>query len=325
MRELTLEVTDRCMQNCLFCSTSAGPDCNMELPLNRCKEIMRSSYDNGCRLLNISGGEPLLYTHIWELLEYAIELRIKATIYTSGIVVDPDSNKVSPIDRDVFFKLKDMGHRSIKVYFDYPAGREKNYDRITGTYGRYPYLLKSIDNALLDYDRANIGLQFVVTNENYNDIDEVMLFCLQNKIQTIKFLAFVPQGRGEENKDSLLIPDKLLSSIREQLILYQKIYTDHIDVKIGTYLRKETEGITCSACKGYKLVVTPYGQYHTCEAFKNISIPEDIKIYRSIFEFEKDNNERRISAENKILDKYYHNNLSEGFCPVQAYIKDKLE
>ena len=86
LKHLWMEVTNRCNGNCIFCGREyALPACDMELGffkniVDQCKEA---------KIVQTQGfGEPLLYPHIVEAVEYATNQKREVVFYTNGSLLD---------------------------------------------------------------------------------------------------------------------------------------------------------------------------------------------------------------------------------------------
>jgi len=63
--ELTIELTNKCLNNCIHCSSDAGERCARFLPLDRIYDVIDEIKPEK---IILSGGEPLLYPFLNELL-----------------------------------------------------------------------------------------------------------------------------------------------------------------------------------------------------------------------------------------------------------------
>jgi MoaA/NifB/PqqE/SkfB family radical SAM enzyme len=88
LREFKVEVTYRCDLNCVHCSSDARPSNPLEMTRNDCLRILSDAAQMGARDVAFSGGEPLLWPHVFEVVKAAAKHRLKGTIYTSGNAED---------------------------------------------------------------------------------------------------------------------------------------------------------------------------------------------------------------------------------------------
>lgn len=66
MQEITVEITNYCPNNCVYCSSDAGPKGDQYLTLDQIKSFLGDGfYDR----INISGGEPLAHPEFYKILQ----------------------------------------------------------------------------------------------------------------------------------------------------------------------------------------------------------------------------------------------------------------
>ena len=132
---LAVEVTTRCNGSCSHCFARSGISRRFSLPVDLVKEIIVEGRDVGYRHLHITGGEPLLWESLFEVLDYGFGLGYE-TIFmnTNGTLLTKETSK----------RLADYGGSSISVSLD---GPEDLHDRIRGK-GSYMKAMRGIENAL---------------------------------------------------------------------------------------------------------------------------------------------------------------------------------
>jgi len=84
--EVTIEITDYCPNNCAYCSTNAGLDCNNELDVAEIVVFL----DDVCskhpvNRINISGGEPLSHPDFYGILNICKSHTDNVWVYTNAI------------------------------------------------------------------------------------------------------------------------------------------------------------------------------------------------------------------------------------------------
>lgn len=70
---LSIEVTTRCTNDCWHCFARAGKQASADLALNDAISAVDEAYDMGYRHLHLTGGEPLLWHHLFNLLDHTTE------------------------------------------------------------------------------------------------------------------------------------------------------------------------------------------------------------------------------------------------------------
>lgn len=171
MKQISVEIIQKCPNNCLHCSSLAGIDCTLKIETEKVKEIIDAAESLNTQILSISGGEPFEHDGLISIVEYAKKKNLMVYIYTSGIVSGPDGS-INSLDMDLLKKLHAVSVD--KLIFDLPAINETIYDTMMGTKGYQPIVLSSIKNS------TQIGIfteiHFVPTKVNISEIDAVLEF-----------------------------------------------------------------------------------------------------------------------------------------------------
>lgn len=128
-----LYVTSRCNFRCNFCNIWRKKP-GSTLPLSKAEDIVNNLSDLGCFYFSISGGEPLLFEGIFELLEYARKSRLKYIhMVTNGYLLDADKAR----------RLNKTGINEISISID---GTERLHDKNRGVPGAYGRAIQAIEN-----------------------------------------------------------------------------------------------------------------------------------------------------------------------------------
>ena len=83
LKELCLEVTNSCPMECQHCSTCSvkiGKGKPYHMPISVAKRVIQDFVDVGGEILEISGGEPLIYLHLDELCQHAANLNLEVRL-----------------------------------------------------------------------------------------------------------------------------------------------------------------------------------------------------------------------------------------------------
>ena len=247
LNELCLEITNQCLLECIHCSSSSSP--NQTNYLDR-KTIFRV-IDEFERLegeeLEISGGEPLLHPNIWEILEYCKHKPFHTTLYTSGIAKESIHELVRKIDVD-------------KVAVSLHGTRETTKE-ITGSdcYEKVKEFIKSLREK-----GRNVDIYFVLMKQNYKDFEYLVEECEKIKVENIKVLRLMPQGRARENWEKIHLSEL---EVKEFLNRLYDVKTN-IRIEIGNpfklYLNERT------ICKAgiNTCLINSNGDVYPCPALK---------------------------------------------------------
>ena len=257
IQTLSVEITDKCQLLCRHCSTEASPEKSAFLPIEGIKKVLYQALELGAKNLTLSGGEPLLHPRLFDILNIASNLNYKTNIYTSGILANNESISIEMMEK--------LPNSVNKIIFSLHSSDKNCHDDITGVKGSFEKTVFSLRCAL------NIGLNtevhIVPMSKNYRDIPELLKRLAYLGIENVSLLRLVPQGRCLHNK-------KLLMSKKESQEFLQTIKKFEQKNKLPVlrkgapyrYLFGEEAGC-CSAGED-KILISPNGDIHPCEAFK---------------------------------------------------------
>jgi MoaA/NifB/PqqE/SkfB family radical SAM enzyme len=147
-------VTYRCNATCSFCDIWEKPSPYISLPdviIN-----LKSLKELGVKVIDFTGGEPLLHRQIDQLLKAAKDMGFITTLTTNGLLYHKWAHKLSG--------LVDMLH------FSLDSANKEIHDRHRGV-ACFDTVMSSIDLALSLGERPDI--LFTVTPQNLEEIQEV--------------------------------------------------------------------------------------------------------------------------------------------------------
>ncbi|MGD9331600.1 MAG: radical SAM protein, partial [Desulfobacterales bacterium] len=85
---LSIELTSRCNSSCTHCFARAGQAEGMSLTLELAREVCVEGYAAGYRHLHLTGGEPLLWEGLSDLLDVVFSLGYRSVfLNTNGILI----------------------------------------------------------------------------------------------------------------------------------------------------------------------------------------------------------------------------------------------
>ena len=307
LKDLCFEVIQACPNNCKFCSSNSSQDKQTIITLEKFKKtVMYFINQGGIEELSISGGEPFLHPDLFEMVKFCRNNGIRTVIFTSGIKkanemptekIEYIKNKCKQdlqeieeheplterlkrnvkayydrwlepksfegITRQECEKLKELGLD--KIVFDWQAFEESTDNELMGRKGLITCLMDSLIRARKT--GLNVDVHFIPMKPNYEQLPDIME-CLEIAgVKNISILNFVPQGRGRENKEELMLNDEELRKFSTILNNATKQFTGN--VRIGIPLNGRISHL-CSAGTE-KLDIKYDGTILPCPAFKEIS------------------------------------------------------
>lgn len=173
------EITKRCNLCCPYCRRDYF--CDNNLTKEQSFYIVDSITEDYKPLLIFSGGEPLLYPHIFEVSAYAHKKGLKIALATNGTL----------IDNILAERIESVGFHRVAVSLD-GATPEIN-DSLRGS-GTFLKIISSIKN-LKSYG-ISLQINTTVTRRNFENIKKIYNLCLDLGITALHIFAFVPVGCG---------------------------------------------------------------------------------------------------------------------------------
>ncbi len=268
LKELSIEITRKCPNCCLHCSSSSNKYCNEKMPYNKFKEIVLDAKELGANTVCLSGGEPFLHNEIVKMIDFVHSCQLNCYVYTSGIVFDEFGTTTS-LPKEL---IKEISSKVTKLIFNIEAGTEDTYDKIMCTKNCFEKMKQSV----FDVVQAGICAEahFVPMAVNIEEIDAVISLCEKMNISKLSFLRLVLHGRAVQNKDVISLTTEQYVKLKTHLLKIQN--QSSVPIRIGVPLTLESSCHKCEAANG-KLNIKYDGEVFPCEVFKNYSMNSSFK------------------------------------------------
>jgi len=184
-------ITDACDQRCKHCYIfSEGHPKLVEMPLEKCLGVLDNIEDMARRMqrlpyLYITGGDPILHTHFWELLE---------EVHRRGIAFCLMGNPFHLTD-EVCQRLKALGCRKYQLSLD---GLRETHDHF-----RKPGSFDATLEALATLRRAGIdsAVMTTVSGSNMAEIPNLIDVVVEHKADIFAFGRYCPTAQDKAQAD----------------------------------------------------------------------------------------------------------------------------
>lgn len=263
-RELCIELTSLCHQNCLHCSSDSTrcADAAKHLDMSYVEALLVWFAGQGGELIELSGGEPLLYPGIEDVIRLASGLGLRVRLYSTGLPQGTHAPSLALVKRA----------GATEVVFSVHAATAAIHDALTDTRGSFENTVRAVRDAVaLGYW---VGVHFVPTRLNADQLVATVSLAAELGADEFAVLRFVPQGRGLRNRQALELPQEQFETVLESLA---NLVADErrIRVRAGcpvsfcSLYRQEIEPAPCKAGKNTALI-DPSGDMYPCPAYKRI-------------------------------------------------------
>lgn len=228
IREIDLNLTNKCNLNCIHCAFSSHSKDPDELDFERLCEFINEALALGLEDVHLTGGEPTLYKKLPELLEYVTKLGVNARLITNGLLLTESKLK----------KYKGLGLKSIMYSID---GLEEMHNKIRKHPSSFQKAVESIHIAKqLNY---NIRVNAVISKNNIHEIMDLIKYMRNLEIDVFSFFLYSPTGREfKEQLECVVEPPawrKLIQDIK-QFIKTENITKPEIVSEKGFLWNDET-------------------------------------------------------------------------------------
>ncbi len=204
---LSVEVTTRCNSACGHCFARAGRDAAHDMDLATARAIAAEGRSLGYRHFHITGGEPLLWPHLFNLIDEAAAMGYESVfINTNGTLIDADmARRLACFDGRVTLSIS-------------LQGPEELHDRVRGR--SFGAARGGIENALA----AGIDV-FIFTSIGKSLLPELPKFAefLFTSYTAIKELTLIQlirvHGDALDLSEELLAPEDFISMVRMTALL----------------------------------------------------------------------------------------------------------
>jgi AdoMet-dependent heme synthase len=181
-------LTRKCNLKCSHCYINAtSEELNGELNTDESKRLIDQIAEVSRPLLILSGGEPLLRNDVYELIQYGTEKGLRMGLGSNGGLIDTKSAR----------KLKEAGVKTVSISIDSPIAQQ--HDEFRGVAGSWSKAINAI-KALRD-NNVLVQVNTTLTQQNYNQIDEIMSLAEEIGVENFHLFFLVPTGRGAKMAD----------------------------------------------------------------------------------------------------------------------------
>lgn len=266
LKEVSIEVTNKCSQRCLHCSSNADYSYRDELSLSEIKDLLFQAKSLGADIFTISGGDPLLRYDISEIIDLARKQEFKIRLQTAG-AYDFGKGLVSIPEHFLDFYLKDLGARD-KIIYNI-MGVNETHDKITSNKGSFNKVIESIRKT----KGKNIFTEVhTVPNAlNYKEIPEIALRLNGENVNRWHLLRLVHQGRCKSNPK--LIMNKAQSRKLQKTLIKLSQNNFRLKLKLGHNIDKRfwsDKSFPVHSCNigREKILIRANGDLTYCAALK---------------------------------------------------------
>ncbi len=200
------ELTNRCNMGCPYCFLGEHPEGVLpDLPTNIVKEAIKKLKEGGARMLNYSGGEPLLRDDIIELIEYGHGLGLITILSTNGIL----------LSAELIRELRDC-LTWVTLPIDGPnAGI---HDSVRGKREHFENVLDQLK--IFESSGISLKVNTMLCKKNIAFVKDIADLLKRFKIRKWKLFQFSARGKAKKVREEYEIYDEDFLACRSKLTGY---------------------------------------------------------------------------------------------------------
>lgn len=186
----------RCNLSCGHCYSSSGPSARTELDAETLRDVISDAAAMGYQVVSVSGGEPLMYAGLDEVLSHAKSRGMRTTVTTNGFFNTERLNRLK--------QLVDV----LAISLDGPP---EIHNRIRGSARAFERLEAGLENVR----SAGIPFGFIhtLTRQNWEHLLWLAEFASANGASLLQIHPLEMTGRAGEQMAADAADDDLLAKI----------------------------------------------------------------------------------------------------------------
>lgn len=205
---MEIEFNQACNFRCVYCYAAKTADPKIELSLEEGKDIIMQARELGARKIIILGGEPMLYRHIIEMIDFIRANGMTIEIFTNGANITPE----------VARRLHSHG---VTVALKMNTFDEKLQDTLSGKKGAYLQIqeaFKNLRDAGYPSEGCEMGISTIICRQNLGELVGMWRWLRQNNLNPY-FEMITPQGNARENDNLYVEPERVKELFYELAIV----------------------------------------------------------------------------------------------------------
>lgn len=260
---LSWNTTNKCNMYCKHCYRDAGIEASDELDTTEGKQLLSEVAKSGFKIMIFSGGEPLVRSDIFDLIEYASSIGLRPVLGSNGTL----------ISENIAIKLKEVGAMGIGISLD--SLHPEKHDQFRNYEDGWRKAVEGMKNCR----KAGLPFQIHTTVMNWNQHEVLNITDFAEEIGAAAHHTFflVPTGRGSEIEDQSLTPWQYERLLKNIMLKQQDVSIELKPTCAPQFMRIAKEmGLNprfqrgCLAGTSY-CIISPVGDVQPC-AYLNLPI-----------------------------------------------------
>jgi MoaA/NifB/PqqE/SkfB family radical SAM enzyme len=197
------ELTNRCNMGCPYCFLGENPDGVIpDMPTHKAKSLIRKLSDNGARMLNYAGGEPLLREDLPELIKYGKTLGLQTVLSTNGILLSDDL-------------ITELGNYLDWISLPVDGYNQETHDSVRGMQGHFDKTLSNLER-ICETD-ISLKVNTMICRKNLGYAENIANLLDGFDVRKWKLFQFSARGKARKIREEYEISDEEFLSSKKNL------------------------------------------------------------------------------------------------------------
>ncbi|MGL4849339.1 MAG: PqqD family peptide modification chaperone [Clostridium sp.] len=236
-----------CNLNCKHCYSRTRKSSNVAKIEDKMK-IVKNIIENNIYWVNLGGGEPILESDIYEVINQLTQNKVYVSLSTNGKYMDTNTIK----------KLAKVNLNTISISLD--NSNSKKHNDIRGYSDSYSHVMSAID--LCRENGISVTISTTITSENVDDIENIIKLAISKGCEAISLKRIKLTGNATDRSE-LELNKNQVEKLYMDIIKFKKMYKE-IEMNFN-YGEELIEGIDGGcACGRTSVAIMPNGDVIPC-------------------------------------------------------------
>lgn len=213
----------RCNLACLHCYSDSSPAATAMLSLSQLRSAVHWAADCGYKVLSVSGGEPLLYPQLSQLLQLGRECGMATAVVTNGLLLER-AGALEALRRADTVAVSVDG---LSNTHDQMRGRPRAFHQVLAALGR------------LRGEGIAFAINCGVTPSNLGELDELAAAVLAAGASALQLHPVEASGRANSETADLVLDDEAATAFYVLAHLLKVEYAGRLTIAVDA-LHRET-------------------------------------------------------------------------------------
>lgn len=253
---ISWNTTNQCNMFCKHCYRDAGVKASKELSTGEGKSLLDEIAKAGFKIMIFSGGEPLMRSDIYELIEHSRKLGLRPVLGSNGTL----------ITKKIAQKLKDFGVMRIGISLD--SIKKRKHDMLRAYPGAWDKAVRGMKHC--QEVQLPFQIHTTVMDWNQHEVLDIVDFAVETGAVAHHTFFLVPAGRAKNIKEESLRAEQYEDLLAKLMKKQQEVEIEIKPVCAPQFMRIAKEmgmdlrfGRGCLAGISY-CIIGPEGKVQPC-------------------------------------------------------------